>query len=161
GETPALQPHSRCRHSSPWDRPEKPYLTGCDAIGDRARPMVATEAATAPAGGRLPDGPPRRRLCRHCLPAPHRVNNRPTFLPVPDMAAQHLHPMSRQFIYHMHGLSKAYNNIEVHDSITLSFYPDAKIGLLAPNGAGTSTLLRIMAGLDKEYQGEEWAAEGA
>ncbi|WP_417669997.1 energy-dependent translational throttle protein EttA [Roseibium sp.] len=69
--------------------------------------------------------------------------------------------MARQFIYHMHGLSKAYNGKKVLDNIHLSFYPDAKIGILGPNGAGKSTLLKIMAGLDKEYTGEAWAAEGA
>lgn len=69
--------------------------------------------------------------------------------------------MARQFIYHMHGVSKAYGNKKVLDNIHLSFYPDAKIGILGPNGAGKSTLLKIMAGLDKEYTGEAWAAEGA
>ena len=69
--------------------------------------------------------------------------------------------MARQFIYHMHGLSKAYNDKKVLDNIHLSFYPDAKIGILGPNGAGKSTLLKIMVGIDKEYSGEAWAAEGA
>ena len=70
--------------------------------------------------------------------------------------------MARQFIYHMHDLSKAYSSgKKVLGNINLSFYPDAKIGVLGPNGAGKSTLLRIMAGLDKEYQGEAWLAEGA
>src|SRR5438477_4734689 len=45
--------------------------------------------------------------------------------------------------------------------ISLSFYPDAKIGVLGLNGSGKSTLLRIMAGLDTEFTGEAWAAEGA
>ncbi|WP_334176321.1 energy-dependent translational throttle protein EttA [Pseudoxanthobacter sp.] len=69
--------------------------------------------------------------------------------------------MARQFIYHMHGLNKAYGNKKVLDNIHLSFYPDAKIGVLGPNGSGKSTLLRIMAGVDKEYTGEAWIAEGA
>ncbi len=70
--------------------------------------------------------------------------------------------MARQFIYHMHGLSKAYpNGKKVLENINLSFYPDAKIGVLGPNGSGKSTLLRIMAGLDKEFTGEAWVAEGA
>ena len=55
--------------------------------------------------------------------------------------------MARQFIYHMHGLSKAYaGGKKVLDNVNLSFYPDAKIGVLGPNGSGKSTLLRIMAG---------------
>jgi len=69
--------------------------------------------------------------------------------------------MARQFIYHMHGLTKSYGGKKVLDDINLSFYPDAKIGVLGPNGAGKSTLLRIMAGLDGEYTGEAWLAEGA
>ncbi|TMJ38909.1 MAG: ATP-binding cassette domain-containing protein, partial [Alphaproteobacteria bacterium] len=38
---------------------------------------------------------------------------------------------------------------------------DAKIGVLGPNGSGKSTLLRVMAGLDTEFTGEAWVAEGA
>jgi ATP-binding cassette ChvD family protein len=70
--------------------------------------------------------------------------------------------MARQFIYHMQGLSKVYpGNRKVLEDIHLSFYPDAKIGVLGVNGSGKSTLLRIMAGLDTEFTGEAWAAEGA
>lgn len=69
--------------------------------------------------------------------------------------------MARQFIYHMSGLSKAYSGKKVLENINLSFYPDAKIGVLGPNGSGKSTLLRIMAGADREFTGEAWAAEGA
>jgi ATP-binding cassette ChvD family protein len=71
-------------------------------------------------------------------------------------------PMARQFIYHMHGMSKAYaGGKKVLDNIHLSFYPDAKIGVLGPNGSGKSTLLKIMAGVDKEFNGEAWVADGA
>jgi ATP-binding cassette ChvD family protein len=70
--------------------------------------------------------------------------------------------MARQFIYHMQGLSKIYpGNRKVLENINLSFYPDAKIGVLGVNGSGKSTLLRIMAGLDTEFAGEAWVAEGA
>jgi ATP-binding cassette ChvD family protein len=70
--------------------------------------------------------------------------------------------MSRQFIYHMRGLSKTYpGGKQVLKDIHLSFYPDAKIGVLGVNGAGKSTLLKIMAGFDKEWTGEAWVAEGA
>jgi len=68
----------------------------------------------------------------------------------------------RQFIYHMHGLSKSYpGGRKVLENVHLSFYPDAKIGVLGVNGSGKSTLLRIMAGIDTEFSGEAWAAEGA
>src|SRR5690348_11241964 len=70
--------------------------------------------------------------------------------------------MARQFIYHMQGLSKTYpGNRKVLDNIHLSFYPDAKIGVLGVNGSGKSTLLRIMAGIDTEFTGEGWVADGA
>src|SRR5438067_3456898 len=70
--------------------------------------------------------------------------------------------MARQFVYHMQGLTKTYpGNRKVLENIHLSFYPDAKIGVLGPNGSCKSTLLRIMAGLDKEFAGEAWVAQGA
>ena len=54
--------------------------------------------------------------------------------------------MARQFIYHMQGLTKTYpGGKKVLDNVHLSFYPDAKIGVLGINGSGKSTLLRIMA----------------
>jgi ATP-binding cassette ChvD family protein len=62
----------------------------------------------------------------------------------------------------MEGLTKTYPPAKkVLDNIHLSFYPDAKIGVLGVNGSGKSTLLRIMAGLDTEFTGEGWVAEGA
>jgi ATP-binding cassette ChvD family protein len=68
----------------------------------------------------------------------------------------------RQFIYHMQGLSKTYPaGKKVLENINLSFYPDAKIGVLGVNGSGKSTLLRIMAGIDIEFVGEGFVAEGA
>src|SRR5215213_7711221 len=69
--------------------------------------------------------------------------------------------MARQFIYHMQGLTKAYPTRKVLENINLSFYPDAKIGVLGVNGSGKSTLLKIMAGRDSEYSGEGFVAEGA
>jgi ATP-binding cassette ChvD family protein len=69
---------------------------------------------------------------------------------------------ARQFIYHMRGLSKTYPaGKKVLDNVNLSFYPDAKIGVLGVNGSGKSTLMRIMAGLDTEFVGEGFVAEGA
>ena len=46
------------------------------------------------------------------------------------------------------------------NDIWLSFYPGAKIGVLGANGAGKSSVLRIMAGIDQDYNGEAWAAQG-
>jgi len=70
--------------------------------------------------------------------------------------------MARQFIYHMQGLSKTWpGGKKVLENVHLSFYPDAKIGVLGVNGSGKSTLLKIMGGMDTENNGECWAADGA
>ena len=66
-----------------------------------------------------------------------------------------------QYIYVMNGLTKAFpGGRQVLKDIRLSFLPGAKIGVLGPNGSGKSTLLRIMAGLESDFAGEAWAAEG-
>lgn len=49
---------------------------------------------------------------------------------------------------------------EILKGIYLSFYPGAKIGVVGPNGSGKSSLLRIMAGVDTDFQGEAWPAKG-
>ncbi|MDH3925382.1 MAG: energy-dependent translational throttle protein EttA [Xanthomonadales bacterium] len=60
-----------------------------------------------------------------------------------------------QFIYTMIGVSKIVPpNRTIIKDISLSFYPGAKIGLLGLNGAGKSTVLRIMAGADPDFEGE-------
>ena len=70
--------------------------------------------------------------------------------------------MAREFIYHMRDLSKTYpGGRKVLENIHLSFYPDAKIGVLGANGSGKSTLLRIMAGIDTEWSGDGFVAQGA
>lgn len=69
--------------------------------------------------------------------------------------------MARQFIYHMQGLTKKFGNKTILENIHLSFYPDAKIGVVGVNGSGKSTLLKIMAGVDQDVTGEHWAADGA
>ncbi|MDH3240254.1 MAG: ATP-binding cassette domain-containing protein, partial [Alphaproteobacteria bacterium] len=67
---------------------------------------------------------------------------------------------SNQYIYVMRGLSKVYpGHREIVKDVTLAFLPGAKIGVLGYNGAGKSTVLRIMAGLDTEFTGEAWAAD--
>jgi ATP-binding cassette ChvD family protein len=68
---------------------------------------------------------------------------------------------SPQYVYVMHKLSKTYpGGKQVLSNISLSFLPDAKIGVVGVNGSGKSTLLKIMAGAEKEFQGEAWAADG-
>jgi ATP-binding cassette ChvD family protein len=69
--------------------------------------------------------------------------------------------MAAQYIFQMQGLSKTFpGGKKVFENIWLSFYPDAKIGVVGVNGSGKSTLLKIMAGLDTEFNGEARAAEG-
>ena len=66
-----------------------------------------------------------------------------------------------QFIYTMKGLGKVYPpDTKVLDDIWLSFLPGAKIGVLGLNGAGKSSILRIMAGEDHEFIGEAFPADG-
>jgi ATP-binding cassette ChvD family protein len=66
-----------------------------------------------------------------------------------------------KFIYVMKDLRKIVPpQREVLKGIWLSFYPGAKIGVVGPNGSGKSSLLRIMAGVDTDFNGEAWAAEG-
>ncbi|HEY0016832.1 MAG TPA: energy-dependent translational throttle protein EttA [Longimicrobium sp.] len=66
-----------------------------------------------------------------------------------------------RFIYVMKELRKVVPpNREILKGIYLSFYPGAKIGVVGANGSGKSSLLRIMAGVDKDFNGEAWAAEG-
>ncbi|MBS0194282.1 MAG: energy-dependent translational throttle protein EttA [Proteobacteria bacterium] len=60
-----------------------------------------------------------------------------------------------QYIYTMIGVSKVVPpKREIIKNISLSFFPGAKIGLLGLNGAGKSTVLRIMAGVDTDFNGE-------
>ncbi|MFN3859251.1 MAG: energy-dependent translational throttle protein EttA [Caulobacter sp.] len=69
--------------------------------------------------------------------------------------------MAAQYIFQMQGLTKAYpGGKKVFENIWLSFYPDAKIGVVGVNGSGKSTLLKIMAGIDTEFSGEAKAADG-
>jgi energy-dependent translational throttle protein EttA len=69
--------------------------------------------------------------------------------------------MPPQFIYVMKDLRKVVPpSREILRGIWLSFYPGAKIGVLGANGAGKSSLLRIMAGVDQDFQGEAWPHEG-
>ncbi len=63
--------------------------------------------------------------------------------------------MAQEFVFIMHDLRKVVGEGRVIlDGINLSFYPGAKIGVLGHNGAGKSSLLRIMAGLDEDFLGE-------
>jgi ATP-binding cassette ChvD family protein len=65
-----------------------------------------------------------------------------------------------QYVYHMDGVSKSYGTKKVFENIRLSFLPGVKIGVVGVNGSGKSSLMRIMAGQDKDFRGEARAAKG-
>jgi ATP-binding cassette ChvD family protein len=67
-----------------------------------------------------------------------------------------------QYVYHMQGVSKTYpGGKKCFENIHLNFLPGVKIGVVGVNGSGKSTLMKIMAGLDTDFTGEAWVAEGA
>ena len=70
--------------------------------------------------------------------------------------------MAHQYIFTMHKLTKSYPpDKTVLSDVSLSFYPGAKIGVLGYNGAGKSSVLKIMAGQDQDYRGDAELAPGA
>ncbi|MBJ7244015.1 MAG: energy-dependent translational throttle protein EttA [Solirubrobacteraceae bacterium] len=70
--------------------------------------------------------------------------------------------MAHQYIFTMHKLTKTYPpDKTVLSDVSLSFYPGAKIGVLGYNGAGKSSVLKIMSGQDEDYRGDAELAPGA
>ncbi len=68
---------------------------------------------------------------------------------------------SYQYIFTMKNLRKVYpGGKEILKDTTLAFLPKVNIGVVGVNGAGKSTVLKIMGGIDKDFSGEAWAAEG-
>jgi ATP-binding cassette ChvD family protein len=129
-----------------------------DAPHDRRLPFATGVATSAPT---LPEKHPGAKIRKTVLGRSKRSPGGEAR--ISDAAdAFERGAMARQFIYHMQGLTKVYpGNRKVLENINLSFYPDAKIGVLGVNGSGKSTLLRIMAGIDTEFSGDGWVAEGA
>ncbi len=70
--------------------------------------------------------------------------------------------MAVQYSYVMKGLTKTFPGAPkpVLNNISLQFLPGTKIAIIGVNGTGKSTLMKIMGGMDTEYSGEAWAAEG-
>ncbi|TVM01055.1 MAG: energy-dependent translational throttle protein EttA, partial [Candidatus Kuenenia stuttgartiensis] len=63
-------------------------------------------------------------------------------------------------IYSMNSVSKFYEKKPVLKDISLSYFYGAKIGVLGLNGSGKSSLLRIMAGVDENYNGQVTLSQG-
>jgi ATPase subunit of ABC transporter with duplicated ATPase domains len=106
-------------------------------------------------------------LVRAALAPPARLGERSWLLDVPMTSSRYtaLHEkrINEHTAVHLRdeGLRKVVPpNREILKGIWLSFYPGAKIGVVGPNGSGKSSLLRIMAGVDTDFQGEAWAAKG-
>jgi ATP-binding cassette ChvD family protein len=68
--------------------------------------------------------------------------------------------MAEQYIFTMLGLNKFFGTKQVLKDINLCFFPGAKIGIVGNNGSGKSTVLRIMAGIDKDFRGQAEPAKG-
>ncbi|HEY0314830.1 MAG TPA: energy-dependent translational throttle protein EttA [Sphingomonas sp.] len=70
--------------------------------------------------------------------------------------------MAVQYSFVMKGLTKTFPGAPkpVLNNISLQFLPGTKIAIIGVNGTGKSTLMKIMGGMDTEYSGEAWAAEG-
>jgi ATP-binding cassette ChvD family protein len=69
--------------------------------------------------------------------------------------------MAAQYSFVMKNLTKTFPGQPkpILNNINLQFYSDAKIAIIGPNGSGKSTLMKVMAGRDKEFQGEAWPGE--
>ena len=69
--------------------------------------------------------------------------------------------MAAQYAYVMKGMTKTFPGAPkpVLSDISLQFYQGAKIGIVGPNGVGKSTLMKIMAGIDRDFTGEAWPGE--
>ncbi len=70
-------------------------------------------------------------------------------------------PLMADYVFSMKGLTKVHPpDKKVVSDLYLSFIPGAKIGIIGVNGTGKSTILRIMAGADKDFTGETWVRPG-
>ncbi len=69
--------------------------------------------------------------------------------------------MAGEYVYNLQNLTKQHNKKTVLDDVTLAFFFGAKIGVIGGNGAGKSSLLRIMAGVDKDFMGQVQIAKRA
>jgi len=136
-----------------------------------AGPNVAVPAFTpGPGPARLASTTSLRTLAR-AAPAPTAAGASATataaadanpLMRPPRTASYPGSPMSAQYVYTMRRLSKDYPpDKTVLKDISLQFLPGAKIGVLGYNGAGKSTVLKIMAGIERDYRGDAMLAPNA
>jgi ATP-binding cassette ChvD family protein len=98
-------------------------------------------------------------FCNPALRGPDQIaRDAAKSLKIPDRKVTE---MAAQYSFVMKGMTKTFPgaNKPVLNNINLQFYPDAKIGIVGPNGTGKSTLMKIMAGIDTEFTGEAWPGE--
>lgn len=69
--------------------------------------------------------------------------------------------MAGEYVYNLQNLTKQHNKTTILNDITLAFFFGAKIGVIGGNGAGKSSLLRIMAGVDTDFMGQVVTAKRA
>ena len=146
-----------CTTSSTSSRRDRFINPGEDFTPGRSREVEGRRATLRPNNGAVARrwiGDRRSRVNRAFTQS--RVRD---FSPISDSAIDN--SQCPQFIYTMKGLGKVHppDHVVLKD-IWLSFLPGAKIGVLGLNGAGKSSLLRIMAGEDTQFIGEALPAEG-
>ena len=141
-----------------WPATARLFCDDCrDLGGDGVAERGTTEPTTDRVGdGGAPDGLHDRRILPNAATLSRRLGE-----PVHAGQAVERRPgslgatMAHEFIYSCYKLARHYPpDKTVLENISLSFYPGAKIGVLGSNGAGKSSLMRIMAGLDDGYSGE-------
>ncbi|MEI6809581.1 MAG: ATP-binding cassette domain-containing protein, partial [bacterium] len=69
--------------------------------------------------------------------------------------------MAGEYAFNLMRVTKQHGKITVLDDVTLAFFFGAKIGVIGANGSGKSSLLRIMAGVDKDFMGDVQIAKSA
>src|SRR5829696_8336094 len=112
-------------------------------------PMSMPDPASVRRRGR----PPGRRAGAACAPRTRGP---------PGRDPNTLDRVAHQYVFQMHRLSRSHPpDKEVLKNVTLAFLPGAKIGVLGYNGAGKSTILNIMAGIDRDFRGDAMLAPDA
>src|SRR5438105_5517289 len=116
---------------------------------NRARPETSRRFTSAPICSNLSSSHPNEHVRTHSLYLSTRRSIRP-----------HMSTQPNKIIYSMVGVSRHYDKRAVLKDIYLSYFYGAKIGVIGLNGSGKSSLLRIIAGVDKGFTGETVLSPG-